>query len=1273
MDKKLLDALNNLSVAFEELAKAISNASADKDKSATSTALAQTKIEKKLELIDKGVQKLQADNKKIIKNQEQLLKLAQSAKSKPTPMEQAGDKKQKSKIKDGVAIVLLIAVGVLAIGLAFKLIGKVNFATVIALSIALPLLAFAFEKMAKNKRLNPARMITLTKVLVIMAAAIAATSFILQLVRPVGFFKLFTAIMISAAFVGISYALPKLTRSFAKMSGVGFTKFILFGPLILLAMSVSIALSSRVLGFVKPVGIFKLFTAVLISAAFVALSFGLPRIVRGFGKISLLGVGKFLIFGPAVLATMALAIALSSRFLGLVKPVGFFKLFTAIMIAAAFGAIGFGLGKIMEGFKKSKLKPDEAKKIVPLIPIVFIALAVAIAGASWVFQKIKPVGLFKLITAALIGVVFIPLGYALVPIAKAMRMVRKKDALMMPVILVALALTIMLTSYLFKQTLVIPAGKLLNILLQAGLISGLGFVMAKLLPRLAKIPINTLLKGGLVIIAIAATVVIVSAILSVGSYKNYPDIFWITGVAASLGAFGAGASVIGFQALNPFFYAGLGVILVLAGTVLATSLILANGKYEKYPTLIWNLYTLGTIGAFGAMATTVGILAPVIVPGSLVILLISAAIVATDKILAQGEYDKYPDPMWILFGLGAVTAFGMLATGVGIFAPFVVVGSALILVICAAILATDLILAQGKYDMYPSLDWAKGALGSIAAVAAVASGLAVIGLVALVGIPFMLTIAGTIVAVSKELAKGNYAVPGFVDWINATVLMYTTFVPILGVLAGVALMNKVAKFFGSDPFGTSQVMLISVAKTIVKVANELKKGTFVGGPTKQWAEGVSIAIGAFAPIYSMLVQNMKTFTGGVGPADFAKAIKIIVGGIKYAALQFDGFAQYGYPTEKWAKGVGTAIGAFAPVFDILTKSKDYFWKKGPSPEDYKKAIFIIAQGIVDAAEFFSMNKGVFDLRGIPSKKWGERVGAAISAFAPALEFIGNSKSALFGVDPEIIEKGIKSTAMGMTLASIILSMGTFGKYPGKEWSQGVGDAIKSFVYLAAFIYNRMDWLPDALFYMRIVQNSMLNTAKKFSEIGRLMTGVDPNWMKNVTKNVIRYVVLADYLAKSKTKYSTIDRAVWGMRNLASSYSDLAYSISKLNAQLEELDVDKLNALRNLNASVVLMSLMDPKNFKEMMDELEAKGGVLIDAFKQSEEGKKKKKDEKGKKGATGPQLKSGEKASETQERSMSDVYSILEAVDDKLGKIAKSSDKISKYVDEIRGDSPLTR
>jgi hypothetical protein len=158
-----------------------------------------------------------------------------------------------------------------------------------------------------------------------------------------------------------------------------------------------------------------------------------------------------------------------------------------------------------------------------------------------------------------------------------------------------------------------------------------------------------------------------------------------------------------------------------------------------------------------------------------------------------------------------------------------------------------------------------------------------------VGLPMMVSIAETVNELSHELAKGDYKLNGMGKWALATTMLYATFTPILLVLGAIGMAASVVKFFtGTDPFETAKGMIINIAETIVSVSYVLKKGTYKGGPSEEWATGIAIALGAFSPVYGMLVRNsaMSFLTGedgGVGPDDFAKAIMVVSEGIITAA------------------------------------------------------------------------------------------------------------------------------------------------------------------------------------------------------------------------------------------------------------------------------------------------------------------------------------------------------------------------------------------------------
>ena len=88
---------------------------------------------------------------------------------------------------------------------------------------------------------------------------------------------------------------------------------------------------------------------------------------------------------------------------------------TAISIAATFAIIGVSLQEIATGiviFDKVL-----GKKAAWVAPLVLVAIATAITASSWVMQLITPISFWQSLTAILIAVTFMLIGFALEDIA----------------------------------------------------------------------------------------------------------------------------------------------------------------------------------------------------------------------------------------------------------------------------------------------------------------------------------------------------------------------------------------------------------------------------------------------------------------------------------------------------------------------------------------------------------------------------------------------------------------------------------------------------------------------------------------------------------------------------------------------------------------------------------------------------------------------------------------------------------------------------------------
>lgn len=372
-----------------------------------------------------------------------------------------------------------------------------------------------------------------------------------------------------------------------------------------------------------------------------------------------------------------------------------------------------------------------------------------------------------------------------------------------------------------------------------------------------------------------------------------------------------------------------------------------------------------------------------------------------------------------------------------------------------------------------------------------------------------------------------------------------------------------------------------------------------------WAGGIALALGAFSPLYAMLVANgiMKIFGGGIGPDDFAKAIRTISMSIVDSANYFAGVkASFtGGPTKEWAEGVGTAIGAFSPVYAALMRNN--FWNTKVSAEDMSNGIITISNGIISAAKIFSDNKAIFDISRIPTVEWGKNVGSVLQAFAPIFKYM-NEQSGWFTSGREAAEDlsfGITSvinTIVKVAEKISIVSANVWNSYPSKEWIVNITRSVIGFIALSKGI--------DTLTFASIskvsrVTNAIISVAKKIHDNNKFFSkGIDPNYMNNLSKNVIGFAQLAKTLNeldvtnpfKSMFGMDPISQAANGMIKIAGAYDKLAIALNKFGSSLQSIDGTKVDVIRRLTGNLAILASMNQDSFSTMMQTLENKASVF---------------------------------------------------------------------------------
>jgi len=152
------------------------------------------------------VEKIQQDVKATKNNSEEILAIVKALQREKRKgmFERLSDKGKgtSGKVADGIKTIALMAGAILAIGKAFQIIGTVDFPSVIALSVALPLMAIAFDKVGETtKSPKEAAMIAIS--MIAMSAGVAISGGILSMMPTLSISQMISAIGVAAA-IGIA-------------------------------------------------------------------------------------------------------------------------------------------------------------------------------------------------------------------------------------------------------------------------------------------------------------------------------------------------------------------------------------------------------------------------------------------------------------------------------------------------------------------------------------------------------------------------------------------------------------------------------------------------------------------------------------------------------------------------------------------------------------------------------------------------------------------------------------------------------------------------------------------------------------------------------------------------------------------------------------------------------------------------------------------------------------------------------------------------------------
>ena len=1234
MDKKLLDALNNLSSALEQIADALKDKKGG-DKSATTTALQSGDFSKDMVSIAAGIKSIKSDTQEILRKQNTIIGMSSKNEKKDTDtFEKAGDKKGESNIKKGVGTILLIAVAVLAIGAAFKMVGNVDFLSVIGLSLAMVIVAEAFSRVAQASRGMSLKQVMIASVsMIAISTAIMVSSHILENVSPVGLPQIISTGLIALMFAGL---VPRLGPLFDSTGGFGKVR-----PLRLLltmvAISTGIMASSKILAGVVPISFVQALTGGMIAAMFAVMSLHFERLAAGFAILDKANVRKrdILLFMTGISA----AITASSFILGGIKPIGFAQFVTGIAISAMFAVISFHFERLAAGIVAMKVANVKKRDIL----FVLVGISAAITASSFILSAVKPIGFAQFLTALGIAILFAAMSYVMPMLAAGLAIMNrtlgsKKALVMVPLIFTALSLAIMLSSHILSMSAEMEFVQILKLALFG---VALGILMLATLPAVVAVGLlsasgvgaGAIFLGAAMIPVIALGVALSSHILAAGNYDgSYPSIGWAAGVGLAMISFSAVMVTLGLIATTGVgavaIAAGLLIVPLVAMSIVSTADVIRKGNYDKYPGPGWALTVGPLMLVFAAMVVALGVLVVgtlglggiAIQKGLEYIPQIAQSIVETARVVGTGNYDKYPGPGWALTVTPLMLAFTAMVVGLGVLsimglglgALAIFAGLKWIPSIAWSIVQTASVIGKGKYDKYPGAEWA-------------------------------LSVGGLMVAFS------------------------TMIVTVGGLIVA--------------SFGLGNVMLAEGIKAVKMIARSIvsvawifsnSSGAFKKGPSKEWAEGISLAMGAFSPVFKMLLASgvIKAIFGTeVTPDQYAQAIRTISQGIVDAAKYFGSkeanVAFEGGPKKEWSEGVGKAIAAFAPVYKMLVKGgiMEVFMGKGPSVEGYVEAIKTISRGIVESAKIFAENKATFD-GGYPDAKWGSGVGAALKAFGPVLQ--GMSESSWFESDTNQINQmiyGIKKMSYAIVKVGYIFNSAKgvdWSVMPDKKWGTNLKSSIQGFIEIADDVLdseaqysgwavvsvarslsavakilskngryfvenNQMDkFIKDArgaiMKYMALSykvklavnayaedliggRDYMVPIAESFVRFSKAIASgrgsfdvpVDPKFMKNVYSNVEYYMKIIEQLRGSDMGGISglfgnpmMDVAA-GMIAMAKAFDKIATSLGKFASVMANVDDKKLKSVQNFGKSVM------GQERKGFMSSLSSAAGSVVES------------------------------------------------------------------------------
>lgn len=374
--KDYINAIHNFANSMYYMADSITELAKNSNKTNTDTWEKDMRdMTTTMSVIAEGIEEVIKDSKETKDNTQAILKEIKSLKGAKEKgffekISLKGTEKGKN-LADGMKSIVLMAGGIMALGLAFKVVGDVDFQSVIALSVALPIMVKSYE-MAGDLDVDDS--IRITKSLVIMSSGLMASGLLLQFFPEINEKKLNSLLGVTAA---TSITMLVLTHTANNIKSNKIKDLALIAGIIPI-VSLGILLSGAIFTQM-PILDWNIIESTLITS----LAIGAAMIPLGLvhwlvGGITIEEWGEFaistLIVSTAITASAMVLDMMSG--VNLPDPLELGK----FAIALGVSTLAFGLATV--GLQKMKATPATVGKGA----LVMLIAAVGLMATSWILS-----------------------------------------------------------------------------------------------------------------------------------------------------------------------------------------------------------------------------------------------------------------------------------------------------------------------------------------------------------------------------------------------------------------------------------------------------------------------------------------------------------------------------------------------------------------------------------------------------------------------------------------------------------------------------------------------------------------------------------------------------------------------------------------------------------------------------------------------------------------------------------------------------------------------